>query len=159
MRVRFLIVATGSSRTLLWSLGAAAPLFLGAPPAAAQQQPDSAERIAEVLRAARKPRPPVVLATPPFAVAATQLAGCFVVNLGTAAQSLTVTMRTDDGSPPSVSIVAGQPNFVSGQETIINTTQPVQLSCEFAAGDISLIRGSGTVFDGSRRVLQVIPAN
>ncbi|KWT83540.1 hypothetical protein APY03_4533 [Variovorax sp. WDL1] len=94
-------------------------------------------------------------------MAMTQLAGCFVVNIGSAPQDVTVTMRTDDGSPPRKGTFSLPPQGVEGTEQAVNPTQPVQISCEFQSSDVTEIRGSGAVFEASsnRPALQIIPAN
>jgi hypothetical protein len=102
-----------------------------------------------------------ILATPPFTVAPSQLAACFVVNLGAAPQAVTVTMRTDDGAPPRVSNLTVAPDVVGGAEVLVNATQPTQVSCEFESLNLVELRGSGTTLDqvGNRPVRQIVPAN
>ena len=158
MQVRSL-KGTRCRQAVLSCLGAAWLCAMAPFPAAAQQKADEADRSAD-LRPARK-QPPTILATPPFTVAMTQLAGCFVVNIGSTPQEVTVIARTDDGSPPGRATVSLEPKTVSGTEASINPTQSVQLSCEFQSSDVTLIRGSGTVFEAfsNHPVLQIIPAN
>ncbi|MBT2325400.1 hypothetical protein J7E62_24010 [Variovorax paradoxus] len=159
MQVRSL-KGTRCHKAVLSCLGAATWLCAMAPfPAAAQQKADGADLSAD-LRPAPK-QPPTILATPPFTVAMTQLAGCFVVNIGSTPQDVTVIARTDDGSPPVRATFPVAPNTVSGSEAYINASQPVQLSCEFQSSDVTLIRGSVAVFEAfsNHPVLQIIPAN
>ena len=159
MQVRSL-TGTRCRQAVLSCLGAATWVCATAPfPVAAQQKADEAASSAE-LRAVRK-QPPTILATPPFTVAVTQLADCFVVNIGSTTQDVTVTMRTDDGSPPRVRTFPLPPNDVDGSEGSVNPTQTVQISCEFQSSDVTLIRGGVIVTEAfsNHPVLQIIPAN
>jgi hypothetical protein len=97
-----------------------------------------------------------LLATPPFTVAPSQLAARLVENLGATPQAATVTMPTDDGAPPRISRVTGQPDVVGGTEVPVNT----QVSCEFESSNATALRASGTILDqsGNRSVRRIVIA-
>lgn len=159
MQVRSL-TGTWCRQTLFCCLGAATWACALAPIQVSAQDRHGESDRAEDSRVTRQ-QPPTVLATPPFTVRRTQLADCFLVNLGSAPLSVTQTIRTDDGSPPHITTGLVPPNLANGVERSINTGQDVQMSCEFQASDVSLLRGSGVVTQSfsNHPVLQIIPAN
>ncbi|MBT2325399.1 hypothetical protein J7E62_24005 [Variovorax paradoxus] len=164
MQVRSLTGAR-CRQTLLSFLGAATWLCAMAPfPAAAQQKADEADRSAD-LRAARK-QPPTILATPAFFLHTSPPPRilCSAVNLGSTPRDVTITLRamTIFGIPPISQTITLQPNAIAGLDVGGGSGSPVlpiRAFCEFQSSDVTLIRASASVFQGTSGVPEFTPAN
>lgn len=166
MQVRSLS-GTMCRQAVMSCLGAATWLCAMAPfPAAAQQKTDEPESSAES-RAARK-QAPTILATPPFLLhfVPPEPVLCSAVNLSTTTpRDVTITLRilTLFDTPPVIQTITLQPNaFVPGLSIGGGGNSPVvpyRAFCEFQSSDVTLIRASASVFDGTSRVPQFVPAN
>ncbi|KWT83539.1 hypothetical protein APY03_4532 [Variovorax sp. WDL1] len=132
-------------------------------PAAAQHKAGEAERSGES-RAARK-QPPTILATPAFFVNTNPPPRilCSAVNLGSTPREVTFTLRLRYGfaPPPAIQTITLQPNAIAGLDGgggAGSPVLPVRASCEFQSSDVTLIRASASVFDGTSSVPQFTPA-